>query len=74
MPHSAAVRVFGQDGIELRARLHEARGDTAGAAQLYRRALAFTLSRDHFDDEFRDFYREHIARLEALAANAPSIP
>lgn len=61
------------EGIELRARLHEARGDTAGAAHVYRRALDFTLSHD-FDDEHRAFYREHIARLEALAANAASTP
>jgi tetratricopeptide (TPR) repeat protein len=60
------------DGIELRALLHEARGDTATAAQLYRRALDFTLPRDHFDEELRDSYRQHIRRLEALTANAAS--
>jgi hypothetical protein len=60
------------EGIELRARLHGARGDTAGAAHAYRRALDFTLAHDDFDNEHRDFYREHIARLEALAANAAS--
>ena len=60
------------DGLELRARLHEARGDTATAAQTYRRALDFTLTREHFDfeEELRNSYRGHIARLEALTAHA----
>ena len=60
-------------GIELRARLHEARGDSATAVQLYRRALDFTLARDHFDDEIRADYRDHIARLDALLANESSV-
>lgn len=60
------------DGLELRAQIHEARGHTVAAAQTYRRALDFTLAREHFDldEELRDSYRGHIARLEALAASA----
>lgn len=60
------------EGIELRARLHEARGDAATAAQLYRRALDFTLARDYFDDEVRAGYREQIARLDAILVNEAS--
>ncbi len=53
------------DPIELRALLHEVRGDTALAAGLYRRALEFTLPREHYDQELRDSYRDHIARLDS---------
>jgi Flp pilus assembly protein TadD len=63
------------EGLELRARLHEARGELVLATQTYRQALDFTLARDHFDDATRDFYREQVARLEGLAADAaPSTP
>ena len=58
------------DGIEVRALLHEVRGETAIAADLYRRALEFTLTREHYDDELRNSYREHIAKLDAQLANA----
>jgi tetratricopeptide (TPR) repeat protein len=62
------------DAFELRALLHEVRGDTTIAAALYRRALEFTLSREHYDDELRDSYREHIARLDAQLAKSDASP
>lgn len=62
------------DGIEARALLHEVRGDTAVAADLYRRALEFTFARERYDDELRDSYRGHIARLDAQLSTPAGVP
>ena len=51
------------DAMDRRARLCEARGDHPKALELYGQLLAFTQEREGFDDDFRDWVRQRIARL-----------
>jgi len=64
------------DGLERSALVHEAREEWALAAELYRRALAFTEQpeqQDGFDEEGRAYFRSKIADLEArTAAHRPA--
>ena len=58
------------DWLDRSAMVHEARGDSALAADFYRRALAFTEQpdqQDGFDEDGRDFLRRKIAEAEARA-------
>jgi tetratricopeptide (TPR) repeat protein len=51
------------DGFERLAMVHEARGDLTRAAEMYQRALDFTIGRDGYDEESRDWYRNKLAKL-----------
>lgn len=52
------------DGIERLGEIYEARGESAKAAEQYRKAAAFTLSADGFDPEVTDMFRERAVRLD----------
>ena len=55
------------DGFERLAMVYEARGDLPRATDMYQRALDFTLGRDGYDEEMRDWYRDKIAVLTRSA-------
>jgi tetratricopeptide (TPR) repeat protein len=59
------------DGLERFAMLHEARGEHDLAADYYRKTLAFIDDpryADGFEEASREYYRDKIARMHALAA------
>ena len=51
------------DGFERLGMVYEARGDRVRAADMYQRALDFTLDKDGYDDEVRDWYRSKLSEL-----------
>ena len=54
------------DGFERLGMVYEARGDRPRAVQMYQQALDFTLDKDGYDEEARDWYRDKIASLQSV--------
>ncbi len=51
------------DGHDRLGMVYEKRGEYIHAIEMYQKALDFTLGRDEYDEEYRDFFREKITEL-----------
>lgn len=53
------------DGYDRLAMVYEKRGEKILAIEMYQKALDFTVGRDGYDEEYRDFFRQKIMELSS---------
>lgn len=51
------------DGFDRLGMIYEKQGKNARAAEMYQKALDFTIGKEGYDDEGRDYYRDKISLL-----------
>lgn len=53
------------DGYDRLGMVYEKRGEFIQALEMYQKALDFTLDKDEYDEEYREYFREKIVELSA---------